>query len=325
MKKIMGIFFLIISLSLFAESLNVVFFNTSKGDDYIGLEKGIFDGLKRAKKDFDITLDVIDIDLSKEKRIPLEKVLSTKNYNLVITDTKIYNDELIKYAEKNIDTRFVLIDSKVEKVFNITTIILELEKPAYLAGVMAAQQTKDKIVAFVGIRKSDVTDYVFYKFKQGVKSVNPDIKILTKFIDEKVKKGENPYESPYLGYIVGQELIDEGADTIYHMASKSGLGVIEAAYEAENVKVIGASFYQDSLYDGKVVVASIYPDISYYVYTIINTMKNDMTTPNKYRVSLENGAMVNTATLPENKNFSEGQKKYLNDVLDKLEQLDFSN
>lgn len=325
MKKIIGIFFLIISLSLFAESLNVVFFNTSKGDDYIGLEKGIFDGLKRAKKDFDISLDVIDIDLSKEKRIPLDKVFSAKHYDLVITDTKMYNDELIKYADKNMDTRFVLIDSKVEKVFNITTIILELEKPAYIAGVMAAQQTKDKIVAFVGIRKSDVTDYVFYKFKEGVKSVNPDIKIMVKYIDEKVKTGENPYESPYSGYLVGQELIDKGVDTIYHMASKSGLGVIEAAYETENVKVIGASFYQDLLYDGKVVVASIYPDISYYVYTIINTMKNNMSTPNKYRVSLENGAMVNTATLPENKNFSEGQKKYLNDVLDKLEQLDYSN
>lgn len=325
MKKIIGIFFLIISLNIFAESLNVVFFNASKGDDYIGLEKGIFDGLKRAKKDFDINLDVIDVDLSSENKIPLNKVLSIKHYDLVITDTKRYNDELIKYAEKNLTTRFVLIDSKVEKIFNITTIIFEIGKPAYIAGVMAAQQTKDKIVAFVGIRKSDITDYVFYKFKEGVKSVNPNIKIISKYIDEKVKKGESPYESPYSGYIVGQELINEGADTIFHMASKSGLGVIEAAYETENVKVIGASFYQDLLYEGKVVVASIYPDISYYIYTIINTMKNDMSTPNKYRVSLENGAMINTAILPENKNFSDGQKKYLNNVLDKLEQLDYSN
>ncbi len=325
MKKIIGIFFLVVSLSLFAESLNVVFFNTSNGNDYIGLEKGIFDGLKRAKKDFNINLEVIDVDLSIENKIPLDKVLSTKHYDLVITDTKMYNEELIKYADKNLTTRFILIDSKVEKVFNITTLIFELEKPAYMAGVMAAQKTTDNIVGFVGIRKSNITDYYFYKFKQGVKSINPDIKIIAKYVDDKVKKGENPFESPYSGYLIGQELIDKGADVIFHMASKSGLGVIEAAFETENVKVIGASFYQDSLYDGKVVVASIYPDVSYYIYTIINTMKNDMSTPNKYRVSLENGAMINTAILPENKNFSEGEKKYLGKVLDSLQELDYSN
>lgn len=324
MKKVIGIFFFLISLSLFAENLNVVFFNTSKGDEYVGLENGISAGLKRAKKDFNINLRVIDIDLSKEYKVPLEKVLSEKHYDLVITDTKVYNEELLKYSEKNLNTRCVLIDSKIEKVFNITNIIFELEKPAFLAGVIAAQKTKSNKVGFVGARKNEMTDYVFNKFKDGVKSVNPKISIISKYVEDKIKSGENPFENPYYGYIIGEELVKDGVDIIFHMASKSGLGVIEAAFESENVKVIGTSFYQDSLGDGKVVIASIYPDVSYYIYTIINTMQNDMPTPNKYRVSLENGAMINTALLPENKNFSEEEKKHLEKVLDKLEELDYS-
>lgn len=319
MKKLISILFLLMFINIFSKELEVLFFDTTKGVEYVGLERGILEGLKRGKKEYGIKITTVEVDLSQNIKLPLDKIISEKKYDLVLTDSRLYREEFLSYAKDDIFTHFILVGQKAEYLPNLTTITYDMSKTGYMAGVMSAQKSKNKIIGFVGFKAFEFLGDYLSEFSSGAKSVNSEIKILTAYPRDYVLEGEDLYNSLALGNRIGNDLIEKGADVIYQYAGKTGVGVAQAAYESgKGVKVIGTSFYQDYLYDKETVIASLYPDISFYVYSVITLLQNGRAVPYHFHLSLEDGTIINTAFREENKNFTPEEKKYLKNVLNKL-------
>jgi basic membrane protein A len=84
-------------------------------------------------------------------------------------------------------------------------------------------------------------------YKLGAKSVNPDVTVLTTYV--------GAWDDPARGKEAAVAQIEAGADVLYHVADKTGLGVIQAAQEA-GVYAIGSASDQSSVAPGAVLSSS---------------------------------------------------------------------
>lgn len=141
-------------------------------------------------------------------------------------------------AGVNPDNNFVLIDSVIEGKDNVVSATFADNEAAYLAGVAAAKATKTKHVGFIGGMDSDVITRFSVGFAEGVKSVDPSIKIDSELANSFTDAGK--------GKTLAQSMYAAGADVIYQAAGGVGAGVFaqakalnENANEEDKVWVIG--------------------------------------------------------------------------------------
>lgn len=101
---------------------------------------------------------------------------------------------------------------------------------AYVCGAMAALESESGIIGFIGAAPSNPQIANVNAFRDGAKSINPDIEvkiIMTgTFID------------PPVGKEAAITLIEQGCDVLMHNADATGTGVIDACVERD-IKVIG--------------------------------------------------------------------------------------
>ncbi|MDZ7795500.1 MAG: BMP family ABC transporter substrate-binding protein [Spirochaetia bacterium] len=158
---------------------------------------------------------------------------------------------------------------------NFQGMLYKEEQAGYLAGVVAGMMTKkhadktdkindENVVGVVlGMLIPPVENYEV-GFIQGVHSVNPDCKVLSKtagtFVDR--EKGKE----------AALAMIDKGADIIFHIAGLSGLGAIQAAKE-EGVLAIGVDVDQNNVAPDT-VLTSAEKKISQSVYLLVQSVVN---------------------------------------------------
>lgn len=146
-------------------------------------------------------------------------------------------------AKQNPNTNFVLIDDVVPAK-NVASVTFKDNEAAYLAGVAAASTTKSKKLGFVGGQHSAVIDRFEAGFKEGVRSVDPSIKVDAQYVDS--------YTKPDVGQALANAMYNSGVDIIYHAAGGSGNGVFSAAKNQiakKQVWVIGVD--RDQTAEGK--------------------------------------------------------------------------
>lgn len=172
-----------------------------------------------------------------------------------------------KIAQENPDKKFILVDSEPaeidgQKEFdNVASMLFAEQEGGFFAGVAAALETKTNKVAVVnGIAFPSNVNYQ-YGFESGVNYVNEvygknvEIVTLPSYAGTDVT-GKNvggnyvgDFGDEATGKVVGDALIKQGVDVIFVAAGGSGNGVLTAAKEAGNVKVIGCDV--DQYDDGK--------------------------------------------------------------------------
>ena len=107
----------------------------------------------------------------------------SKDYELILTVGFSVKDSLIKIAQRYPEQKFLIIDEAVDNIDNITSITFNVEDESFLAGIVAGLTTKTGKVGFIGGMEAPVI--VKYKsgFEQGVKYINPDIKVLVAYLE----------------------------------------------------------------------------------------------------------------------------------------------
>jgi basic membrane protein A len=147
-------------------------------------------------------------------------------------------------AKQNPKTNFAIIDSVVSGRKNVASVTFKTEQSSFLAGVAAAETTKTNKVGFVGGMQSDVIKTFEAGFKQGVKAVNPNIKVDVKYAGSFTKAD--------VGQSLATAMFNNNEDVVYHAAGGTGAGVFTAAKNAaksgKKVWVIGVD--QDQKADG---------------------------------------------------------------------------
>lgn len=147
-------------------------------------------------------------------------------------------------AKENPKVNFAIIDSVVKNRDNVASVTFKTEQSSFLAGVAAAETTKTGKVGFVGGMQSDVIKTFESGFKQGVKAVNPKIKVDVKYAGS--------FTRADVGQSLATAMYNNNEDVIFHAAGGTGAGVFTAAKNAakngKKVWVIGVD--QDQKADG---------------------------------------------------------------------------
>lgn len=154
-------------------------------------------------------------------------------FDLVIGHGFQFGDAAKAVATQYPDTFFAVTSSDVNQAPNVAGLQNLNNEQGFLAGALAAMETKSGIVGCVGgMEIPSITAYV-EGFKQGVAYVNPDVKVLANYTGD--------FKDVAAAKQMAEAMIKEGADIITHDADASGAGVFEAVNEGpEGTYVIGA-------------------------------------------------------------------------------------
>ncbi|WP_184694169.1 BMP family lipoprotein [Saccharothrix tamanrassetensis] len=204
--------------------------------------------------------------------------LAREGFNPIVAVGFAYAESLKVVAPEFPDVRFGLVDSAVEGAANVTPLVFAEQEGAFLAGVVAAYQSRKCRVGFVG----GVDIPLIHKFEagyvQGAKAAAPKIVVEKKYITPATDF--TGFQDPAKGLETAKGLIDKGADVLYPAAGASGIGVFSAVKQA-GVLAIGCDadqYNQPALADTRdVIVASSLKRVDVAVYDFVEAAaRNDL-------------------------------------------------
>jgi basic membrane protein A len=165
--------------------------------------------------------------------------------------------------QDNPDRKVILVDTapadaegKTIELNNIYSMQFHEEESGFFAGIAAALETKTGKVAVVGgMAFPSVVNYHF-GFNSGVAYANKHYGAKAQLVELPSYAGTDVtgkaiggnyvggFADEATGKVIGQALINQGADVLFAAAGASGNGVFTAAKEANNVYIIGVDVDQ---------------------------------------------------------------------------------
>ena len=220
-------------------------------------DKSFFDsaeaGLAKLKADGRITYDTIEMGGTDEDQptwlSTLYDVSESGEYDVVICGTYQMPDYLKEVATAYPDQKYLIFDDNtyVGDNANVLNMTYRQNDMGYLIGVFAACMTtdtsvaninKDAVLGFVGGVDSPVINDFLIGFIEGAQSVNPDIKVDTRYT--------NDYVDTAIAKEYGLSMInDNNCDIIWGVAGNAGNGAAEAALETGKAWFIGVDSDQE--------------------------------------------------------------------------------
>ncbi len=107
---------------------------------------------------------------------------------------------------------------------NIAPINFRVEQPAYLMGIIAGMMTKSNKIGVLGGDRIPSVQSTFLAFREGAKSVNPDVVVVDSYTGN--------WDDSSTGKRNSKALIDQGVDFLFPNADAAGLGAYRAAEDA---------------------------------------------------------------------------------------------
>lgn len=220
-------------------------------------DKSFFDsaetGLEQLKADGRITLTTIEMGGTDEDQPKwletLYEVSESEEYDLIVCGTYQMPDYLKEVATQYTEQKYLIFDDNtyVGANDNVVNMTFRQNDLGYLMGVYAACMTtdtsieninEDAVVGFVGGVDSPVINDFLYGFILGAQSINPDIKVDTRYTNE--------YVDTAIAKEYGLSMInDNNCDIIWGCAGNAGNGAAEAALETGKGWFLGVDSDQE--------------------------------------------------------------------------------
>lgn len=132
------------------------------------------------------------------------------------------------------------------------------EEAGYLAGVLAAVMTETGTLATTAGKKIPPVDNWIAGFQQGAIDTNPDVKLLNAYSDD--------FDDQAKCKEIALDQIAQGADIVFQVAGKCGLGALDAAKEKG---VWGIGVDADQSFAGDHILTSALKPLEAAVYSVI--------------------------------------------------------
>lgn len=183
-----------------------------------------------------------------------------------------YEDLLIDYVKRYPNIKFISIEPVVV-ASNLVSVDFKETEGSFLAGVLAATMTtntslpkinKDKIVGVIIGDDSPVSLEFVYGYEQGVKYIDNDIEVKTTIISD--------WADSVKGKQAANQMYAQGVDIIFQVAALTGIGVLEAAKEADKY-AIGVDMNQNSIQPG-FIPTSMVKDVGATIYLLYDMYAN---------------------------------------------------
>ncbi|BES64026.1 BMP family ABC transporter substrate-binding protein [Gottschalkiaceae bacterium SANA] len=227
--------------------VKVVLLTSSGGLGDRSFNDAAYKGLKRAEEELGAEIKVIEPQSSADYLQSL-KTAASLGYDLVMTVGNDWADALETVMPNYPDIKFGGVNLKTE-ADNLAVAKFSDHEGSYLAGALAAQMTESGTIGVIGGMDIPAIKRFVIGFEEGAKYANPDVVIIPTYVGS--------FADPNKGKEFALQLINEGADVIYHVAGKTGEGLFAAVKENEEVYAIGVDQDQDYIVEGKILTSMI--------------------------------------------------------------------
>ncbi len=139
-------------------------------------------------------------------------------------------------AKQNPDVQYAIVDNGYDpKIMpgNVAGVMFRAQESSFLVGYIAGKTTKTNKVGFVGGEKSAIIDQFQYGYQAGVDYAAKELK---KNISVSVQYAES-YSDSAKGKAIASKMFSDGCDIVFHAAGGVGVGVIQAAKEANKFAI----------------------------------------------------------------------------------------
>ena len=230
-------------------------------------DKSFFDsaeaGLKELQDAGRITYNTIEMGGSTEDQAKwqsyLEEVSASGEYDVIICGTYQMPDYLKNVAEAYPDQKYIIYDDTTYTLDNVLNLSYKQNDLGYLVGVFAGALTldtsfaninEDNVIGFVGGVDSPVINDFLYGYILGAQSVNPDVKVDTRYVGN--------YIDPAKGKELAESMInDNKCDVVWGVAGNSGNGAAEAAQETGKAYFIGVDSDQEETFSEELAAITL--------------------------------------------------------------------
>jgi basic membrane protein A and related proteins len=187
------------------------------------------------------------------------QTLIDNDFDVIVTVGFLVGTDTAIAAKANPDTKFVGVDQGIcvdaegvpDPTFtcagdaatllpNYQGIVFAEAQPGYLAGIVAASLSESGTIGAVGGTNVPAVVNYWRGYENGAKSVNADIEVLYQEADPNPSVG---FADQAKGRAIAGQFIGQGADVLFQIAGLTGVGVLEAACDA-NIHGIGVDVDQ---------------------------------------------------------------------------------
>jgi basic membrane protein A and related proteins len=217
-------------------------------------DKSFFDsantGLDLMKSQLGFETKLVELSYDRNKWEPgIEDAAAADDYDVLVAGTFDMAEYMSKIAPKYPNKKFWYFEGDIDyaaklgggscsnKCANVYSMYFKQNEGSYLVGLatglaMKAKalkgiEDKTKVGGVGGMDIPGINDF-FVGFKQGLKDagMNPD-DVIIQYVG-----GDNPWSNPARGKELAKSMYQQGAGVVWGVAGGSGLGVFEAAVEA---------------------------------------------------------------------------------------------
>lgn len=216
----------------------------------------IYAGLTKARDEFDIVLDHVEIQSVSDYETVLSQFAEDSKYDLIVVSSFEATTALEKIAPQFPNQKFSIIDTYVD-LPNVRSIEKDFADMTFLSGVLAAHMTIDTSIP--KINENNVIGMIlggdfptmgeaYAGYVAGARYVDPNIEVLRGVVGS--------FADPSKGKEIATSMYNRDADIVLQFAGGSGLGVINAAVESD-AYALGSASNQNSIAPKNVPVSAI--------------------------------------------------------------------
>jgi basic membrane protein A and related proteins len=209
-----------------------------------------FEGAERFKQETGIEYREFELQSDAQREQALRR-FAEQGYNPIVVAGFSYESAMKTVAEEFPDTHFAIIDAVVD-LPNVRSVIFSEQEGSYLVGMLAAMASKTGKVGFVGGMDIPLIRKFACGYVEGVKAANPDAEVFQNMTGTTGAAWNDPVK----GGELAKSQIDRGADVIYHAAGGTGIGVLQAAADADKLG-IGVDSNQNYLHPGQILTSML--------------------------------------------------------------------
>jgi basic membrane protein A len=173
--------------------------------------------------------------------LDMNQRLAESGYQIIVNNAFSMADAIVQVADSYPDVQFVILDTVVDKP-NVLSATYETHRGSFLAGVVAAMNSKSGIIGFVGGMKIPTIERYETGYIEGAKYINPQITVISKYVGNDA----NAWSDAARGKALTEDLASNGADVVFHAAGGTGLGVIDGC-ASRGIWAIGVNIDQEHI------------------------------------------------------------------------------
>jgi basic membrane protein A len=209
-----------------------------------------YEGAERFKQETGIDYADFELQNDAQREQALER-FARQGHNPIVVTGFSYESAMESVAPQYPETNFAIVDAVVD-LPNVRSVIFSEHEGSYLVGVLAAMASETGKVGFVGGMDIPLIRKFACGYVQGVKDTNPEAEVFQNMTGTTGAAWNDPVK----GGELAKSQIGRGADVVYHAAGGTGVGVLQAAADAD-VLGIGVDSNQNHLHPGHVLTSML--------------------------------------------------------------------